>query len=80
MLLNVSSFLATQVLVLERISQAPVPFSYVVEMGYCLSLVLVGLLFFDLCANPWCVTAPRGCLLCSTSFPGGNQVDGLPPA
>ena len=25
-------------------------------------------------------TAPRGCWLCSTSLPGGNQVDGLPPA
>ena len=26
------------------------------------------------------VTAPRECWLCSTSLPGGNQVDGLPPA
>ena len=26
------------------------------------------------------VTAPRGFELCSTSLPGGNQVDGLPPA
>ena len=26
------------------------------------------------------VTALRGCWLCSTSLPGGHQVDGLPPA
>ena len=24
--------------------------------------------------------SPRGCWLCSTSLPGGHQVDGLPPA
>ena len=28
----------------------------------------------------WFVTASCGCWLCSTSLPGGNQVDGLPPA
>ena len=25
-------------------------------------------------------TSPHGCWFCSTSFPGGNQVDGFPPA
>ena len=28
----------------------------------------------------WFLTSPCGCWLCSTSLPGGNQVDGLPPA
>ena len=31
-------------------------------------------------AQSWFVTAPRGCWLCPTNLPGGNQVDGLPPA
>ena len=28
----------------------------------------------------WFLTLPCGCWLCSPSLPGGNQVDGLPPA
>ena len=28
----------------------------------------------------WRFTSAFGCRLCSTSFPGGHQVDGLPPA
>ena len=32
------------------------------------------------CAHQWLFTMAFGCGLCSTSFPGGHQVDGLPPA
>ena len=50
----------------------------------CLSLLVMAfviLVCYDLVfAIPWFVTAPRCCWLCSTSLPGGNQVDGLPPA
>ena len=31
-------------------------------------------------AHQWLVTLVFGCGSCSTSFPGGHQVDGLPPA
>ena len=41
---------------------------------------MVGFSVVFSCAQSWFVTAPRGCWLCSTSLPGGNQVDGLPPA
>ena len=41
---------------------------------------LVGQFFFGCLHLQWLFTMACGCGLCSTSFPGGHQVDGLPPA
>ena len=44
-------------------------------------MLLVGAFHFCLySAHQWLVTLAFGCGLCSTSFSGGHQVDGLPPA
>ena len=41
---------------------------------------LVGQFFFGCLHLQWLFTMACGCGLCSASFPGGHQVDGLPPA
>ena len=63
---------------LLRVSEAFLSFREVDQMGYRLSAL--SLLYFVLCASPWFVTASSGNCLCSTSLPGGKQVEGLPPA
>ena len=47
-----------------------------VSVPLCLLLCSV---LFSLSVS-WFSTSPCWCSLCSTSLPGGNQVDGLPPA
>ena len=56
--------------------------SLLVLFGRGLTNVIGGCFqMFCLCsAHQWLVTLAFGCGLCSTSFPGGHQVDGLPPA
>ena len=62
-------------------------FEQPLSLGHCRSLFLayLGLVYWwssvvFSSAQSCFATSPRVCLLCSTSLPAGNQVDGLPPA
>ena len=55
-------------------------FDDLVGRGPTLVCLLAGhSVVFSWCAL-WFLTSPCVCWLCSTSLPGGHQVDGLPPA